>query len=318
MICYCFKQDYLASKLLMKTPPYLKKGDTIGIVAPAGFMPLEKMEACIHTLENWGYQVKLGNTTHSNSTNYFSGTDDERLADLQMMLDDKDVKAILCARGGYGMSRIVDRIDFKRFKKNPKWIIGFSDITVLLAHVYARFKIASLHAPMAAAFQDGENPYVLSLKQALQGEAAHYSAAAHPDNNNGKATGVLVGGNLSLWVHLLGTASEVNASKKILFLEEIGEYAYSVDRMLVQLKRTKSLRKVRGIIIGGFTDCKDTERPFGCTIHEVIRRHFSDLNIPVCYGFPVSHNTENYALKFGVRHELQVQDDGVSLHELES
>src|SRR5215204_3163952 len=150
-------------------PPYLKKGDCIGIVAPAGYMPTENMETCLNTLQDWGYTVKMGSTTHSKSGNYFSGTDDERLADLQQMMDDDEVQAILCARGGYGMSRIVDRISFKKFKKHPKWIVGYSDITVLHAHLLSNYKIASLHAPMAAAFNDDEasNPYILSIKKAL-------------------------------------------------------------------------------------------------------------------------------------------------------
>ena len=145
-------------------PPFLQKGDTIGIVAPAGFMRVEKMQTCIETLESWGYNVQLGETTHSNSQNYFSGTDEERLNDLQQMLDDRNIKAILCARGGYGISRIIDRINFKKFKKHPKWIVGFSDITVLHSHIFSNYKVASLHAPMAAAFNDGEfnNPYILS------------------------------------------------------------------------------------------------------------------------------------------------------------
>src|SRR5215208_1216720 len=141
---------------MSKIPPYLKKGDTIGIVAPAGFMHIEKMQACIETLDSWGYNVQLGATTHSNSQNYFSGTDEERLNDLQQMMDDRNIKAILCARGGYGVGRIIDRINFKKFSKHPKWIIDFSDISVLHAHLYSNYKIASLHAPMAAAFNNAE------------------------------------------------------------------------------------------------------------------------------------------------------------------
>src|SRR5687768_5985209 len=149
---------------MIQIPPYLQKGDTIGLVAPAGFMPFDKMQTCISVLNNWGYEVATGATTQSVSPNYFSGTDEERLADLQAMLDNRKIKAILFARGGYGMSRIIDQVNFKKFRKHPKWLIGFSDITVLHAHLLRRFNIATLHAPMAAAFNDGgfENPYVLS------------------------------------------------------------------------------------------------------------------------------------------------------------
>jgi muramoyltetrapeptide carboxypeptidase len=167
---------------MIHIPPYLKRGDAIGLVAPAGFMPMEKMQTCIETIEGWGYSVVLGATTQSNSENYFSGTDAERLHDLQLMLDDATIKAILCVRGGYGVSRIIDALDFKLFRRNRKWIIGFSDITVLHSHLYANYRTASLHAPMAAAFNNGEfnNPYVLSLKAALEGAPAEYECARTP------------------------------------------------------------------------------------------------------------------------------------------
>lgn len=301
----------------MIVPPYLSKGDTIGIVAPAGFMPVEKMQACVETLDAWGYNVQMGSTTHSSSQNYFSGTDEERLDDLQEMLDNPYVKAVLCARGGYGASRIVDDLSFKRFCKNPKWIIGFSDITVLHSHVYANYKIASLHAPMAAAFNNGEetNIYVQSLRKALEGEPANYETAGHPFNKPGEAEGELVGGNLSLLTHLIGTASDVKTKNRILFLEDIGEYLYGFDRMLVQLKRAGKLDKLAGLIIGGFTEMKDTERPFGKTVDEIIYDHVKEYDYPVCFGFPVSHDKENYALKIGIKHRLQVSGEKTILKE---
>jgi muramoyltetrapeptide carboxypeptidase len=298
-------------------PPHLKKGDTIGIVAPAGFMPIEKMQACIETLDAWGYNVLMGSTTHSSSTNYFAASDEERLTDLQAMLDNPDVSAILCARGGYGTSRIIDDLNFKRFRKHPKWIIGYSDITVLHAHLLAEYDIASLHAPMAAAFNDGVegNPYLQSIKDALEGKPAHYRCAAHPFNRVGEVEGELVGGNLTLINHLIGTASDYKMKHRILFIEDVGEYLYNIDRMLVQLKRTGKLDKLEGVIIGGFTDIKDTERPFGRTVYEVIAAHFRDYDYPICFGFPVSHSKENVALKVGVHYTLQVMEGGVILHE---
>ena len=298
-------------------PPYLKKGDCIGLVAPAGFMPSEKMQTCIDILEDWGYRVKLGATTHSNSANYFSGTDEERLRDLQDMLNDPEVNAILCARGGYGVSRIIDRLSFRKFKKHPKWIIGFSDITVLHTHLYANYKIASLHAPMAAAFNDGgfNNPYVQSLKAALEGVPASYESAVHEFNNPGTAKGVLVGGNLTLLAHMIGTRSDIKTKNKILFLEDIGEYLYNIDRMLLQLKRAGKLDKLAGLVIGGFTDNKDTERPFGKSVYEILYDQFRDFDYPICYNFPVSHEKENYALKVGVEYTLQVRPNQVLLHE---
>lgn len=302
---------------MSKFPPYLKKGDTIGIVAPSGYMPIEKMQTCIETLDSWGYTVQLGATTHSNSFNYFSGTDEERLSDLQQMLDDRNIKAILCARGGYGMSRIIDQLSFKKFRKHPKWIIGFSDITVLHAHLYAKYKIASLHAPMAAAFNEGEfnNPYIHSLKDVLEGKPLHYECPAHSFNRTGDTRGLLVGGNLSLLAHLCGTVSDFKTKGKILFLEDVGEYIYNVDRMLIQLKRNGKLEELAGLIIGGFTDNKDTDRPFGKTVYETIYEQVNKYDYPMCFGFPVSHEKENYALKIGAQYHLQVKDDGVSLIE---
>lgn len=302
----------------MKIPPYLRKGDTIGITCPAGYMAAEKAQTCIDTLQQWGYHVMVGKTLGSASENYFSGSDEERLNELQAMLDDASINAILFGRGGYGMSRIIDRLDFKKFKKNPKWLIGFSDITILHTHLFNRYKIASLHAPMAAAFNDGEakNDYIVSIKKALKGTKARYNCPTQPNNKTGSATGKLVGGNLALLVHSIGTASEPDTKNCILFLEDIGEYLYSTDRMLIQLKRAGKLEKITGLILGGFTDMKDTDRPFGKTIDEILNDITKELNIPVCFNFPVSHNKENYALKVGVEYNLIVGEKKVSLKEL--
>jgi muramoyltetrapeptide carboxypeptidase len=265
------------------------------------------MQACIETLDSWGYTVEMGATTHSNSANYFSGSDEERLADLQEMLDNPYIHAVLCARGGYGTSRIVDNLNFKLFRKHPKWIIGFSDITVLHSHLYANYKIASLHAPMAAAFNDGaNNPYVESLRQALAGESAVYECAAAPYNREGTAKGELVGGNLALLAHLVGTPSDIKTKHRILFIEDVGEYLYNVDRMLLQLKRAEKLENLAGLIVGSFTENKDTERTFGKDVHEIIHEHVKEYDYPVCFGFPVGHVKENYALKVGASYRLDV------------
>jgi muramoyltetrapeptide carboxypeptidase len=302
---------------MIKLPPYLKKGDTIGITCPAGYMAKEKAQTCIDTLQNWGYEVMVGKTLGSNSENYFSGTDVERLNELQAMLDDDSIKAILCGRGGYGVGRIIDEIDFTKFKRKPKWIIGFSDITVLHCHLYSKLKFASLHAPMASAFNnDGfKNEYVQSLQKALSGKKANYKSPSHSFNKPGIATGELVGGNLALLTNLIGTASDINTKNKILFVEDIGEYIYSIDRMLYQLKRSGKLENVAGLIIGGFTDMKDTERPFGKTVYEAINDIIKDYNFPVCFNFPVSHTKENYALKVGMAYKLSISKKNVTLSE---
>ena len=300
----------------MKIPPYLKKGDTIGITCPAGYMAAEKAQTCITTLQSWGFDVMVGKTLGSKSKTYFSGTDEQRRDEMQAMLDDENINAILCGRGGYGVGRIIDQLDFTKFKKKPKWIIGFSDITVLHAHLYTKIKTASLHAPMAAAFNDGENEYIKSLQKAITGKKAKYSCAAHPFNKPGNVTGELVGGNLSLLAHLTGTPSDINTKNKILFLEDIGEQIYSIDRMLYQLKRSGKLDNLAGLIIGGFTDMENTERPFGKKVYEVIKEITEAYNYPIAFGFPVSHNKENYALKVGVTYTLKISKGKTQLSEV--
>ena len=301
---------------MIRIPPYLKKGDAIGITCPAGYLAIAKAQACIETLQSWGFDVMVGKTLGSKSKNYFSGTDEQRRDEMQAMLDDENINAILCGRGGYGVSRIIDGLDFTNFKKKPKWIIGFSDITVLHAHLYTKIKVASLHAPMAVAFNDGENDFIKSLHKALIGKKAKYSCAAHPFNKKGNVTAELVGGNLSLLVHLTGTPSAINTKNKILFIEDIGEHIYNIDRMLYQLKRSGKLSNLAGLIVGGFTDMLDTERPFGKKVYKLIKEITAAYDYPVCFGFPVSHQKENYALKIGVNYTLKIDNNKTRLTEL--
>lgn len=302
---------------MIKIPPYLKKGDTIGITCPAGYMEAKKVQTCIHTLQSWGYEVMLGKTIGSKSATYFSGTDEERLDEFQAMLNDKSINAILCGRGGYGVSRIIDSLDFKQFKKNPKWIIGFSDITVLHAHLNQQIKVASLHASMANAFNNGgaNNAYVQSLKMALKGIKSKYKAEVHSFNRIGKCSGQLIGGNLALIAHLCGSKSGYVTQNKILFIEDIGEYIYNIDRMMIQLNRAGLLDKLSGLIIGKFSDTKNTERPFGQSVEEIMLQHISAYDYPVCFNFPVSHEEENVALKIGLVHTLNITNKIVFLKE---
>jgi muramoyltetrapeptide carboxypeptidase len=224
---------------------------------------------------------------------------------------------VLCGRGGYGTGRIIDQVDFKKFKKNPKWIIGYSDITVLHSHIYSNFYISTLHSPMAGAFNDGgnSNEFVLSLKNALEGKKAKYSCPPHEFNRKGEAIGELVGGNLALLAHLTGSESDIKTRGRILFIEDIGEYVYNIDRMMHQLKRSGKLAKLAGLVVGGFTDTKDTERPFGETAYEIIRNLVKEYDYPVCFDFPVSHTDRNYALKIGAGYKLKVTKTKVSLGE---
>ena len=299
-------------------PPYLKTGDTIGIVCPSGYMAAERILSCVHTLKSWGFRVKIGRTVGGDSLNYFSGTDAERLDDLQAMLDDDEISAILFGRGGYGLSRIIDQISFKKFKKSPKWVLGYSDITLLHAHIYANYEIATAHSPMAGAFADAasEDLYINSVRDLLSGEKLNYTCDAHPFNRRGEAEGRLMGGNLTLLAHAVGGPSDFKTKGLILFIEDIGEYLYNMDRMLHQLKEAGKFQKPAALIIGSFIDMKDTERSFGQNAYEIIRDLLDEFGYPVCYGFPVGHVKENFALKCGADYKLKISRERVFLEEI--
>lgn len=299
----------------MIQPPHLKKGDLIGMVCPAGTIPLAKVKNCVTTLQEWGYQVQLGTTVGAKHFT-FSGTDAERVKDLQQMMDNPKIKAIICGRGGYGVSRIIDQINFTKFLKNPKWIIGFSDITALHAALQKQ-KVMSIHGPMAAAFSKGEEGaiFINSIKSILEGKQVEYVAPAHPFNKIGKAHGRLVGGNLCLVAHLIGSPTAFQTKGKILFLEDIGEYHYSLDRMVIQMKRAGVFENLAGLIVGGFTDMKDDAKVFGANAFEIIAEHTACYDYPKCFGFPVSHGLENFALIEGGIYDLQVGKKGVDLKE---
>jgi len=299
-------------------PPYLKTGDTIGIVCPSGYMAAERILSCVHALKSWGFRVKIGRTVGSDSLNYFSGTDAERLDDLQAMLDDEEISAILFGRGGYGLSRIIDQISFKKFKKTPKWVLGYSDITLLHAHIYANYEIATAHSPMAGAFADAatDDMYLNSVRDLLTGEKQNFTCEAHPFNRRGEAEGKLMGGNLTLLAHVVGGSSDFKTKGLILFIEDIGEYLYNMDRMLYQLKEAGKFQKPAAVIIGNFTDMKDTERPFGQSAYEIIRDFLEDFEYPVCYRFPVGHVKVNFALKCGADYKLKIGRERVSLEEI--
>ena len=298
----------------MTHPPFLKQGSVIGITCPSGYVSEDRVAYAVKVLERWGFSVKQGKTIGSEHF-YFSGTDQERLADLQDMLDDPDVDAILMGRGGYGLSRIIDGLDFTKFLRNPKWVCGFSDITVLHNHLQARYLIPSLHSPMCGAFKpETENQdYLKTLYAALTGESIYYHSAPSKFNRSGQAEAVLTGGNLSLLTHLIGSASEVDTEEKMLFIEDIGEHYYKIDRMLLTLKRAGKLDHLKGIILGGFAEMEDTERPFGQTIEEIIWDKVKEYDYPVCFNFPCGHQDINNTLTLGVPHRLLVTEMGGAL-----
>jgi muramoyltetrapeptide carboxypeptidase len=299
----------------MIQPSHLQQGDTIGIVCPSGHIPLEKVQVCIQTLEKWGYKVKLGTTVGAKKDS-FSGTDQQRAEDLQTMLDDASVKAILCARGGYGASRIINTIEFKAFNKQPKWVIGFSDITVLHAAILQQ-NCMSIHGPMAAAFAKGEagELYIESLKQVLEGHKTSYTIPAHTMNTLGNAKAALVGGNLCILAHLIGSKNAIDTNGKILFIEDVGEYHYNIDRLMIQCKNAGMFDHLAGLVIGGFTDLKDPSSDFGATAYDIIKEHTSAYTYPICFDFPISHGLPNYAIKQGQEYNLSISGQDVSLKE---
>lgn len=297
-----------------KIPTYLEPGDTIGITAVAGTISVEDCKYALDMMQAWGFKTKTGNTIGKKDFT-FGGTDDERLTDLQQMLDDENIKAIMCARGGYGLVRIIDRIDFKKFLQHPKWIIGFSDATVLHSHISRNLGIATIHSKMCNSFVDPataepvQNESIDSIRKCLSGEKMSYTVPVNANNKSGRATGILAGGNLKTLETLSGTASDISTKNKILFVEDTGEYLYSIDRMFWNLKRTGKLKGLAGLIIGGFKIKPDDEgEAFGKTLEQIVLEKVSAYNYPVCFDFPVGHQKNNFALKCGVLHQLQVNN----------
>lgn len=304
----------------VKIPPYLQAGDTIGITCPAGFITSEDIQPAILQMQSWGFKVEVGKTVGKRSFT-LGGTDDERLADLQYMLDHPNIKAVMCARGGYGAVRIVDQLDFRKFVNHPKWIIGFSDITVLHNHIHNNYHVATLHSKMCNSFpkdwslaEPVQVETILSIKQALTGEKMVYTSPVSTFNRFGKAKGELVGGNLSLVASLAGSKSDIKTKGKILFLEDTGEYLYNLDRMFYNLKRSSKLEHLQGLIIGGFKLKPDEpDEEFGKTLTEIVLEKVKEYSFPVCFDFPVGHQKNNYALKCGVQHLLEVNENGGTL-----
>lgn len=307
-----------------KIPSYLKKGDIIGITCPAGFIILEDIQPAITKLKEWGFEIKIGSTVGKKDFT-FGGTDEERLKDFQQMLDDKTVKAIMCARGGYGAVRIIDALDFKKFAAQPKWIIGFSDATVIHSHLIKNFGIASIHSKMCNSFpkdwskaEPVQVETIESIQKCLTGEKMLYKAVPNDKNKTGVAEGILTGGNLKTIETLAGSKSDINTDGKILFVEDTGEYLYSIDRMFWNLKRTGKLNKLKALIIGGFK-VKPSEEPadeFGKNLYEIVLEKVKEFNYPVCFDFPVGHQKDNFALKCGIKHRLSVQVNECSLKEM--
>lgn len=303
-------------------PRYLKTGDTIGITCPAGCITAEDIQPAVSLMQGWGFNIKIGDTVGRKDFT-MGGTDEERAADFQKLLNDPSIKAIMCARGGYGAIRIIDKLDFSPLKKHPKWIIGFSDVTVLHCHLSSNYGLASLHSKMCNSFPDDwskadpeQAETIISIRRALMGEKMKYSAIVNVQNKPGKATGLLTGGNLKTIETLSGTPSAIDTDGKLLFVEDTGEYLYSIDRMFWNLKRSGKLDKLAGLIVGGFKiKPDDPGDEFGRTVQDIVLEKVKAFDYPVCFDFPVGHQRNNYALKCGVRHQLTVNNDEVILKE---
>lgn len=294
-------------------PPYLVPGDVIGIISPAGSVTIDELQPAIGKMKQWGFQVKVGSSP-GKKDNSRGGTDEERLKDFQQMLDDPSVKAIMCARGGYGSLRIIDQVNFDRFCKFPKWIIGFSDITVIHAHINSRFGVGSIHSKMCNSFpadwqlaSEEQIQSIESIRRALTGEKNIYSVPGGGSNISGNCEGILVGGNLKVLENLACTRSDLITDDKILFLEDTGEYLYNIDRMFWNLKRTGKLDKLKGLIIGNFKiKPDDPGEEFGKTLEEIVLEKLPVKKYPVVFGFPVGHQKANVAIKCGLPHRLTV------------
>lgn len=288
----------------MKRPEYLKPGDKVGIVCTARSFSEEEAQPAIDLLKSWKLQVVLGTTIGIN-THQLGGTDPQRAGDLQEMIDNPEIKAIWVARGGYGTVRIIDKIDFSGFIQNPKWIIGFSDITVLHSHIH-NLGVATLHAIMPFSVPKASEEAKETLRKALFGDTYSFQIASDVHNKKGKVEGLLIGGNLSIIYSLLGSESALNTDEKILYLEDLDEYLYHIDRMFYNLKRNGYFDHLKGLIIGGMTDMHDNSIPFGFDVKQIITDLVKEYNFPVCFEFPAGHLSDNRALKLGTKISLEV------------
>jgi len=293
-------------------PPYLKKGDKIAITCPAKKLP-KPMTDAINLLQSWGLEVVLGETVNA-SFHQFAGDDDLRAKDLQNFIDDDSIKAIIAARGGYGSVRMIDKVDFSRLATNPKWLVGFSDITILHTHIFNNYHIQSIHGQMPVNIPDASAKSLQTLKKALFGHDLSYHVKPNALNRVGKGEGVLIGGNLSLLISASGSVSDLNYTGKILFIEDVGEYLYSIDRMLRTLKRADKLKNLKGLIVGGFSDIKDNDIPFGQTVPQIIMDAVGEYDYPVCFDFPAGHIPNNCSLILGRNLTLDVKTDDVIVY----
>ena len=288
----------------MKQIPYLKQGSKIGIAAPARMVKPEEMEYAIHWLEEKGFVPVYDDRLYAGH-HIFAGDDDFRAAVFQQYLDDESISAIWIAKGGYGSIRIIDKLDFTRFLEHPKWIVGFSDATVLHGKL-SRLGVPSLHSSMPFYFANKTPEAKQSLFDALTGQTLQYEFPAHPQNRMGQIEGEIVGGNLSVLYGMMGSPTFPYLEDKILFIEEVDEYIYHIDRMMRALKRAGKLEHLKGLVVGGLTQIHDNTHPFGQSVEEVIAEVVSEYNYPLCFGFPAGHFDDNRAMFFGQKAKVEI------------
>lgn len=297
----------------MTRPLSLKNGDKIGIVATGKRISVDEVNAAERILKSWGLAVEIGIHVFSGSHQYLAGSDEQRVQDFQSMLDNKEIKAIICARGGYGTTRILDNFDLKIFQKHPKWIVGFSDVTALHLKLL-KTGVESIHGIMPVLFSKPEyNESLDSLRKVLFGFDIPIHSKPNAFNKPGKSTGQIVGGNLSLLVDSLGTSTEPDLNDKILVIEEVDEYLYKIDRMLVQLKRAGKLKKLSGLVVGHMPDLKNTSPEFGEIVEEIVVDKVGKYRYPVAFNFPIGHENPNLAWRHGSTMTLDVSATGGSL-----
>lgn len=284
----------------MTKPPYLREGDQIGLVSPARKISIDEIKLAVKMLQNWGLEPVFGSHLFAQD-NQFAGNDNQRFTDFQSFIDNPEIKAIIATRGGYGSVRIIDRLDFDRFIRFPKWIIGYSDISVFHSHINAKCRVESIHATMPLNFPKNGilNQATKSLHRALFGELDSHPFKPSKVIRPGICKGELIGGNLSILYNMMGSPSQMDFNSKILFIEDIDEYLYHIDRMMINLKRAGKLKNLAGLVVGAMTDMKDNTIPFGKSAEEIIEEHIAEYTFPVVFGFPAGHIDDNRALIFG-------------------
>lgn len=296
-------------------PPFLAKGDTVVLIAPSYKEDLEDIAYAVNWLESQGFYVLPGHCIDTRKSTIYSGTDEERAADLQAAIDNPSVKAVLATRGGYGAVRVVDKVDWSRFRENPKWLCGFSDFTVFHSHVNRQCKVATIHSMMPLSINE-ENSELIgaqSFLKAIQGDSLVYTVSPNSKNKPGKATAEIIGGNLSILISLTGSVSEMDFDGKILFIEDCDEYYYHVDRMLMELKRAGKLENLAGLIVGGFVRLKEIRTPgikFGKQIEDIVLDVCGEYSYPILFDFPAGHIKTNCALRLGGNCLLEVGEKG--------